>query len=447
MEIESKKDFKNSNDASDTVAAENLNNPTNTQEANTNFDKIVDRRNTDCLKYDFAVRRGRPADVLPLWVADMDFPTSSRVIDAVVERAQHGIFGYTETGDSYFEAAADWMRRHHNWEVQREWLVKTPGVVFALAMAVKAFTEPGDAVLIQQPVYYPFSEVIEDNGRVVVSSDLVQDEQNEAADTGRIRYRMDFADLEQKIIDNHVKLFLLCSPHNPVGRVWTKEELQQVGEICLRHHVIVVADEIHEDFVFGGHKHTVFASLSSFADFTITCTSPAKTFNLAGLQVSNIFISNRKLRHAFKKQISASGYSQLNTLGLTAAEAAYRYGEDWYQAMMAYVDGNLQFLRDYLAKNLPEIRMTETEGTYLVWLDCRELPVYKRSIAETAKSADARLEHFIVHDAGLWLDSGAIFGKSGQGFERINVACPRSTLQQALTQLKAAVDGFGGGNV
>ncbi|MCC8168334.1 MAG: pyridoxal phosphate-dependent aminotransferase [Clostridiales bacterium] len=455
MQEDNKKEDNNLCKEFNSFSTESEFNSKDNPERNTQFDQVIDRHNTDCLKYDFAVRRGRPADVLPLWVADMDFPTSSRVIDAIVARSQHGIFGYTETGDSYFEAVADWMHRHHGWEVRQEWMVKTPGVVFAIAMAVKAFTEPGDAVLIQQPVYYPFSEVIEDNGRVVVSSDLVLD--------GK-RYRIDFADMEQQIIDNHVKLFLLCSPHNPVGRVWTREELQQVGEICLRHHVIVVADEIHEDFVFGAHKHTVFASLFSFADFTITCTSPAKTFNLAGLQVSNIFISNRKLRHAFKRQISASGYSQLNTLGLTAAEAAYRYGEEWYQAMMAYVDGNLQFLRDYLAKNLPEIRMTETEGTYLAWLDCRKLSVYKKSIEETSKSADARLEHFIVHDAGLWLDSGAIFGKSGQGFERINVACPRKTLQQALEQLKAAVDryqdrteseqvsseidyGLGGGNV
>lgn len=384
------------------------------------FDTPVDRRNTDSLKYDFAERRGKPADVLPLWVADMDFRTSESILEAIRERTEHGIFGYTETGERYFDAVAGWMRERHGWTVQSDWLVKTPGVVFALAMAVKAYTEPGDAVLIQQPVYYPFSEVIAENGRRVVSSDLRLEDG---------KYRIDFDDLEQKIAREKIKLFFLCSPHNPVGRVWTREELTRVGDICLEHGVTVVCDEIHEDFVFGDHRHIVFAGLKpEFAEISVTCTSPGKTFNLAGLQVSNIFIPNAELRERLTHQIAAVGYSQLNTLGLTACEAAYRNGGAWYEAMLNYVGENLRWLRGYLETELPELRMTETEGTYLAWVDFRGL-----GLEEPA------LEDFITHRAKLWLDRGVIFGQTGAGFERINAACPRVTLERAAEQLKKAI--------
>lgn len=278
------------------------------------FDAVIERRGTDCLKYDFAVRRGKPEDVLPLWVADMDFKASEGIIDAIRKRAEHGIFGYTESGGSYFDAVAGWMGRRHGWEVKEDWLVKTPGVVFALAMAVKAYTKAGDGVLIQQPVYYPFTEVIEDNGRRAVSSDLLLGEDG--------KYHIDFEDFERKAAEEATTLFLLCSPHNPAGRVWTEEELLKMGEICLRHHVIVVSDEIHQDFVWGKRKHIVFANLGKeFESISVTCTSPAKTFNLAGLQVSNIFIPDKGLRRRFKKQIAAAGYSQLNAMGLTACAA------------------------------------------------------------------------------------------------------------------------------
>lgn len=391
------------------------------EEKNLDFDTVIERKNTDCLKYDFAVRRGKSENILPLWVADMDFKTSSLILDAIQKRVEHGIFGYTESRDSYFESVAAWMREKHGWEVKREWLRKTPGVVFALAMAVKAYSEIGDSVLIQQPVYYPFSEVIEDNGRKVVSNDLVIGEDG--------KYHIDFEDLEQKIVLNNISLFLFCSPHNPVSRVWTEEELLKIGEICLKHHVILVSDEIHEDFVFGDRKHYVFANLrKEFEDISITCTSPAKTFNLAGLQISNIFIPNGALRAKFRKAVDAAGYSQLNTIGLTACEAAYRQGNTWYKAMMRYVEDNIVFLRDYLKKEIPQIHMIEPEGTYLVWLDFREL-----GLTEPA------LEKMVVEKANLWLDRGAVFGKTGEGFERINVACPRSILKQALDQLKNAI--------
>ncbi len=392
-------------------------------EKNLDFDKVTDRRNTNCLKYDFAVERGKPKDIQPLWVADMDFPTSSYVQEALQKQVAHGIFGYSEAKESYFEAVSGWQKRHHGWDVKKEWLIKTPGIVFALAMAVKAFTEPGEAVLIQSPVYYPFSEVISDNGRKIVSSDLVLGEDN--------RYHINLEDFEKKIISEKVKLFFLCNPHNPVGRVWTEEELTAIGDICYRHQVLVVSDEIHQDFAFKG-KHQVFVNLKKeYEQITVTCTAPSKTFNLAGLQVSNIFICNEELRRKFKKQLDAAGYSQLNALGLVACEAAYRDGEEWYQAMHAYVKENIAFTKKFVEEELPGVKMTEHEGTYLVWLDFKGLGL-----------TTEELEDFIINKAGLWLDSGKIFGDSGKGFQRINVACPRSVLAEALNKIKKSIDTY-----
>lgn len=391
-------------------------------ERNLDLNRIINRKDTDCLKYDFAKRRGLPEDVLPFWVADMDFETSSYIEDALIERVKHGIFGYSEVQTPYFDIIKAWMKEHHDWEVQEKWLVKTPGVVFALAMAVKAYTELGDGVLIQQPVYYPFSGVIEDNGRKAVSSDLYLGEDD--------RYHIDFDDLEKKIVEEKIKLFFLCSPHNPVGRVWTREELTKLGDICVRHHVIVVSDEIHQDFVFKG-KHLVFADLKKeYADISITCTSPSKTFNLAGLMMSNIFIPNHGLRAEFRKELDAAGTSQLGVMGLVACEAAYSKGEEWYRAMLSYVAENIEFTKKYVEENLHGVRMTGHEGTYLVWLDFRE----------TGLSTD-ELEELIIHKAKLWLDSGKIFGECGRGFQRINVACPRSVLSEALERIRKAIQG------
>lgn len=390
-------------------------------ERNLDFDRIINRKDTRCLKYDFAKRRGMPEDVLPLWVADMDFETSSYIEDALVERAKEGIFGYSEVQTPYFEIVRDWMKKHHNWEVQERWLVKSPGIVFALAMAVKAYTEPEDSVLLQLPVYYPFSEVIEDNNRKVVSSTLYLGEDN--------RYHIDFEDFEKKIVEEKVKLFILCNPHNPVGRVWNEEELTRMGDICVKYGVIVVSDEIHQDFVWKG-KHLVFANLKqAYQDISITCTSPSKTFNLASMMMSNIFIPNQKLKHKFRKELDAAGTSQLGVMGLVACEAAYSHGEEWYQAMLAYVKENIAFTRKFVEENLNGVKMIDLEGTYLVWLDFRG----------TGLSGD-ELEKLIIHKAKLWLDSGNIFGESGRGFQRINVACPRSVLKKALTRIKDAME-------
>ena len=390
-------------------------------ERNLDFDRIIDRKNTRCLKYDFAVKRGMPEDVLPLWVADMDFETSSYIEDALTERVKEGIFGYSDVQTPYFEIIRDWMIRHHDWEPQEKWLIKTPGVVFALAMAVKAYTDPGDKVLLQQPVYYPFSEVITDNGREVVSNDLVLTEDG--------TYKIDFADFEQKIIANGIKLFLLCSPHNPVGRVWTKEELEKIGDICVKHGVTVVSDEIHNDFIWEG-THTVFAGIKKeFADISVTCTSPSKTFNLASMLISNIFIPNQILRRKFRKEMDRAGISQLSVLGLVATEAAYAHGDEGYAAMKNYVRDNIAFARAYVAENLPGVRMIDTQGTYLIWLDFRQ----------TGLTVE-QLDHKIIYEAGLWLDSGKIFGKTGEGFERINVACPRAVLQEALDRIRGILE-------
>ncbi|MDE6023901.1 MAG: pyridoxal phosphate-dependent aminotransferase [Lachnospiraceae bacterium] len=390
-------------------------------ERNLDFDTVIDRKNTRCLKYDFAKRRGMPEDVLPLWVADMDFKTSSYIEDALVERVKEGIFGYSEVQSPYFEIVRDWMVRYHDWEPKETWLVKTPGIVFALAMAVKAYTNPGDGVLLQLPVYYPFSEVIEDNNRRVVSNTLYLGEDN--------RYHIDFEDFERKIVNEKIKLFFLCNPHNPVGRVWTKEELIKLGDICVKHQVLVVSDEIHQDFVFKG-KHVVFAGLKKeFENISITCTSPSKTFNLAGMLMSNIFIPNKELKHKFRRELDAAGTSQLGVMGLVACEAAYTKGDEWYRAVHKYIEENIEFTKEYVKNNLKGVTMIGHEGTYLVWLDFRQ----------TGLSVD-ELENLIVNKAKLWLDSGKIFGDSGKGFQRINVACPRSILEEALNRIRCALE-------
>ena len=390
-------------------------------ERNLDFDKVINRKNTDCLKYDFAEKRGMPKDVLPFWVADMDFKLSSYIEDALIERVQHGIFGYSEVQTPYFETVRDWMKKHHDWEPQEKWLIKTPGIVFALAMAVKAYTEPGDGVLVQLPVYYPFSEVIEDNGRRVVSNTLYLGEDN--------RYHIDFEDFERKIKEEKIKLFFLCSPHNPVGRVWTREELTTLGDICVKNNVIVVSDEIHHDFIWKG-THEVFANIKSeYEEISITCTSPSKTFNIAGMQISNIFIPNNTLRRKFKRELDAAGTSQLGIMGLAACEAAYGKGEEWYQAMCAYVKDNIAFTKQYVVEHLSGVTMIDSEGTYLVWLDFRG----------TGLSAH-ELDRRIIYEAKLWLDSGKIFGDSGSGFQRINVACPRSVLKEGLDRIRRILE-------
>ncbi|WP_295715441.1 MalY/PatB family protein [uncultured Mitsuokella sp.] len=384
-----------------------------------NFDGIIDRRGTSCLKYDFAVERGYPQGILPFWVADMDFRAPQPVIDELTRRVQHGIFGYTDPKESYKEIIVNWMTKHHGWTPSTKALTITPGVVFALAVAIRCFTKPGEAVLLQQPVYYPFTEMIRQNNRELVNSPLVLKDGH---------YEIDFDDFEEKIVKHDVKLFLLCSPHNPAGRVWTRDELLRMASICLKHNVLIVADEIHHEFVRPGFKHTVLASLSpEIAGQTITCTSPSKTFNLAGLQVSNIFIENDELRRKFRAEISAAGYSQPNSLGLFAAQAAYEHGAEWLKELLAYIESNYQKAKAFFAEQMPKVKLIEPEGTYLLWLDFSAYGL-----------TDEELDDIIINDANLWLDSGHIFGKAGRGFQRLNIACPWSTLENGLQHLAKA---------
>jgi len=384
------------------------------------FDKITSRRNTDSIKHDFATQRGKPDGILPLWVADMDFKTPQVVIDALVDKSRHGIFGYSETGRDYIEVLQNWFYNHYEWKVQPNWLVKTPGVVYAISTAIRALTKRGNAVLIQQPVYYPFSESVLINDRRLVINELVYSQG---------KYSIDYEDFENKILQNDVKLFVLCNPHNPVGRVWTKDELVRLGDICLKHGVIVVSDEIHADFVYSGYRHHVFANIKpEFSNIAITCTAPTKTFNLAGLQISNIFIENRDIRRQVKDEIEKSGYSQLNIMGIIACKAAYSHGDEWLTELKAYLTENLNFIRNFIAQKLPQVRLVEPEGTYLVWLDFKALGL-----------SDRELDNMITNKAMLWLDTGEMFGVGGEGFQRINIACPRSILEKAFAQLEQAI--------
>lgn len=386
------------------------------------FDRVIERKGTYSLKYDFAERYGKPQNLLPLWVADMDFQTCPAVTDALRDAAGSGIFGYSECLDDYYEALRQWFSESYSWDIQREWVVKTPGVVFAICAAVRALTQKGDAVMIQKPVYYPFSASVLNNGRRLINNPL------RYADG---KYTVDFEDFEAKIVQNHVKLFILCSPHNPVGRVWSKEELERMGDLCARHGVLVVSDEIHADFTYPGRTHRVFAGLKpQFAQQTVTCTSPSKSFNLAGLQISNIIIADADIRRKFLDEVARTGYSQLNTMGLLACRAAYSGGRPWLEGLKAYLSDNLAFSRRFLHERLPQVRLVEPEGTYLLWLDFRALNLTER-----------QLEDLIVNRARLWLDRGTLFGQEGAGFERINIACPRAVLQKALFQLEQAVLG------
>ena len=386
------------------------------------FDQVIDRHNTNCSKYDLAERNGYPADVLPLWVADMDFQAPQCVLDALHKAVDFGIFGYSFMGDGYYTAIQNWFRTRFDWEVEREWLITTPGVVFALSAAVRAVTERGDAVLVQPPVYYPFYNVINVNERKLVESPMIYENG---------RYTIDFEDFEKKIVENDVKLYILCSPHNPVCRVWTEEELRKLGQICKKHGVIVISDEIHCDFAFPEHPHVPFVkACPEMMDSTIICTAPSKTFNLAGLQVSNIFVPGEELRKKLEREMEVVRYRAPNMLGVIACQAAYEQGGQWLDECKAYMRENLEYVREFLAQHLPKIRLVEPEGTYFAWLDCTDLGMTKEE-----------LDDVIINKAKLWLDSGAIFGESAALFQRVVLACPRATVEKAMNQLADAING------
>ncbi len=383
------------------------------------FDRIIDRKDTSCLKYDFGMQRKGRTDLLPMWVADMDFALPEEILADFHKRIDHGIFGYTDPDAEYYAALDRWFSLHHGYHIRPEWVTLGCGVVYGLATGVKAFTEPGDAVLIQQPVYYPFREVIEDNGRKFINSQLHYENG---------KYTIDFADFEQKIVDNQVKVFLLCSPHNPAGRVWTKEELTRMGDICLKHNVIILDDEIHCDFVYAPHHFTSFLTLDEkYQKNLVLYNSPSKTFNVAGLQPGNIIIPDENLRKRYRKANAAAGYSQGSIMGQVAVKSCYTKGDAWVKELVGYIAGNIAWVRSFVKENFPKATFVEPEGTYLVWIDFSGYGL-----------SDDELEHLVTDEAKLWLDSGKIFGPATAQFERFNMACPRSTVEKAFRQLKAA---------
>ena len=387
---------------------------------NYNFNKMTDRHGSNSIKTDLAVARGKPADVLSLWVADMDFPTSPAILEALHNKIDHGIFGYSCLDESFHTALANWMKNEHNFTFDRRELVTTPGVVFGLASAIKAFTKEGESVLIQTPVYYPFKNMIEANNRRTVTSSLFEKDG---------KWQINFEDFEQKIVENEVKLFILCSPHNPVSRVWTRDELKSMADICLKHNVIVFADEIHNDFVYEPNIHTVFSTLSpEVAENSVVSMSVSKTFNLAGLQFSTNFIKNPALRAKFKAERDKTGYDEPSLMGLVAARAAYESGKPWLEDLKNHLRSNIEFVRNYLAEKLPNVRLIEPEGTFLLWLDFSALGY-----------SDSELDDLIVNKAKVWLDRGTMFGPEGNCYQRINIATPQPLLREALDRIAAVL--------
>lgn len=402
---------------------------------NYDFDQRINRNGTNSYKWDYVKRDGAivPWDetdasrherpVLPLWVADMDFPCPQPVVDAVTEIASMGIYGYAFPPPSYYESVVRWMKRRHGWSVDPETICFTPGIVPALHMLVSAYTKPGDKVLVQPPVYYPFYNAIENlQTRPALNPLQYRDG----------RYYMDFDDLEAQCADPEVRMAILCHPHNPVGRIWTREELRRFGRICMDNDVLVVSDEIHGDLILGNRDFTPYATLGAeYEERSIICTSPSKTFNLAALQASNMMIPDPELREAFQQTVRSAGIFTLNPFGIAAVEAAYNDGEEWLEQLLAYLEGNYRFLESFFRERLPGIPVIETEGTYLVWVDFTSLGLDK-----------VALQHLMMEEARVFLDEGYIFGPEGEGFERINIACPRSILAEALERIEAAVKGL-----
>jgi cystathionine beta-lyase len=377
------------------------------------FDRVIDRRNSDSNKW-----RTYGEDILPMWVADMDFQAPPQVIAAIQQRAQHGIFGYLIRPASYYTAIIDWMRARHGWNIQREWLAHSPGVVTALDLAVHAFTQPGDKIIVQPPVYFPFFTIVRNNGRQLAFNQL-------CPENGY--YRMDLSDLERKI-DSRTKAIMLCSPHNPVGRVWTKEELTAFGELCLRKNILIFSDEIHSDLILPGHKHIPLAAIApEIANITITLIAPSKTFNVPGLYTAAAIIPNNRLHTQFNHLLENFALNASNTFGMVAWEAAYRHGEDWLEELLDYLQGNIDYAIRFFQQRIPKIKATCPEGTYLLWLDCRELGLDHDNLRD-----------LFLKQAQVALNEGHTFGPGGEGFMRMNIGCPRAILQEGLERIERA---------
>lgn len=376
------------------------------------FDKIIPRRGTNSYKWD---SMPEDRDVLPLWVADMDFRTAPAIIDALARRVEHGIYGYVHVPVKYYKSVIDWFDRRHNWLIDREWFIYTSGVVPAISAVIKALAEPGDGVIVQTPVYNCFFSSIRNNGCRIITNPLKYENRT---------YHIDYEDLERKAAAPDTKLMLLCNPHNPAGRVWTREELCRIGEICIKNHVTVISDEIHCELVFPGHVYTPFASINKkHLQNSVTCISPSKSFNMAGLQIANIIAADDRVRQQIDKAININEVCDVNPFGIEATIAAYNQGEEWLIQLLDYLKTNYDFLCDFFTENLPQFTVTELEGTYLVWTDCSILHM----------SSD-ELQALLLEETGLWLNSGTMYGEEGEGFMRWNIACPRAVLEDAVTR-------------
>lgn len=389
-----------------------------------NFDEKIERANTNCIKWDSAERAHGDKDIIPLWIADMDFKVPEEVVQAIKERADHGVFGYTRRSKESYEAVISWMKRRYDWDVEREWIKFAPGVVPGLNIIVEAFTKPGDEVIIQTPVYHPFYSIIKNSGCQIVENPLK---------CVKGRYEMDFDNLK-KVISKKTRMIILCSPHNPVGRVWTSEELTNLGNIALENNIIVVSDEIHGDLVYKPNKHTVFATISKeFADNSIICTAPNKTFNIAALKTANIIIKNKKLRDRYSVQFEKSFIEGPTVLGDVAQTAAYNHGEQWYEELMEYLTGNLEYTLNFFKTRIPKIKVSRPEGTYLLWLDCSALHMSNEDLNE-----------FFLKKCKVWFNNGENFGKAGSNFLRLNIATSRSTLKEAFERIEKEINAIEG---
>lgn len=392
------------------------------------FDKVIDRRGTSCSKWDADPNKTIPGveypvdrDVLPVWVADMDFEVAPEITEALAERVRHGIFGYTKVPDACYDAIIGWQERRHGWRIKREWITFTPGAVSAAHMAMQAYCQVGDTAIIQPPVYYPFYRTVHNNGGLLSCSCLHR---------SGSRYEMDFDDFERRAAEDRTTIFILCSPHNPIGRVWREEELERVGEICMRHGVRVFADELHCDIVMPGYRHIPFAGLNpEFAAHSITVISPSKTFNLAGLQATAAIIPDPEMRRRFENVKARNSLSDPNLFAITAMEVAYSRGDKWLDEVLAYIKGNYDFLVEYVGKKLPKVKVMPLEGTYLAWMDFSAM-----------ESDERALQKRMLTRGKVWLDEGWIFGEGGAGFERIVLACPRSTLREAVDRMARAFE-------
>ncbi len=383
------------------------------------FDRIIQRAGTSSTKYDGRFAMFGREDVAPVWVADMDFPAPPAVTEALIERARHPIYGYTLYPDSLFEAVIDWMQRRHAWAIQREWIVMCPGVVPSLNATVMALTKPGDSAIIQPPVYFPFFSAVTQTGRRLIQNPL-------KLENGR--YSMDFDHLEQCIHDAKVRLLLFCSPHNPVGRVWSPGELARLLQIAEKHELVIFSDEIHADLIYPGNQHTVLATLEGSMDRVITAMAPSKTFNIPGLNLSALIIPDETLRKTIVEVFSTWHVSASNPFSVTAFETAYREGEAWLEALCKYLRDTRDCVAAFLAEHLSQITLISAEGTYLLWLDCSALNMN-----------DADLKHFFIHQAKVGMSPGVLFGREGSGFMRLNIAAPREVIMQVLRNIQSAL--------